>query len=94
VTKALFWITYLLDMSIIIPDDVLHSARLTEAEIRQELAVALFQKEKLSLGQASELAQMSAADFQHLLAARRISLHYDVGDLEADVATLRDSGRL
>ena len=32
--------------------------------------------------------------FQHLLASRQISLHYDVPELEADLQTLRDLGRL
>ena len=81
-------------MSIVIPDEVVQTARLTEAEVRQEVAVALFQRERLTLGQAAGLAGMSVADFQHLLAARQISLHYDIADLEADVATLRDAGRL
>ena len=75
-------------MSIVISDEVLQSARLTETEVRQELAVALFQKEKLTLGQASRSAGMSQWQFQHLLANRQIPVHYDVGELETDMQTV------
>ena len=50
-------------MSIVIPDEILQSTRLTAAEIIQELAIALFQREKLTLGQASRLASMSQWQF-------------------------------
>ena len=52
------------------------------------LAVALFQREKLTLGQASRLAAMNQWQFQQLLASRQIPLHYDVADFEADLQTL------
>lgn len=51
-------------MSIVIPEDLAHSARLMAAELLQELAVALFQREKLTLGQASRLAGMSQWQFR------------------------------
>ncbi|MBM3861847.1 MAG: UPF0175 family protein [Verrucomicrobia bacterium] len=81
-------------MSITIPDEVLESARLTAPEALQELAVALFQREKLTLGQASRFAGMDRLRFQHLLASRGIPLHYDVAELEADLQVLRETGRL
>lgn len=81
-------------MSITIPDDVLESAHLTAEEALQEMAVALFQREKLTLGQASRLAGMDRLRFQHLLASRGIPLHYDVPELEADLQVLRETGRL
>jgi predicted HTH domain antitoxin len=83
-----------LRMSVVVPDDILRSARMTEEELRQEIAVLLFQKEKLTLAQASRLAGMSRLQFQHLLASREIPVHYDVADLEEDLKTLRDTGRL
>lgn len=81
-------------MSLVIPDDILQATGLSEAELMQELAIVLFQKEKLTLGQASQLAQMSQIQFQHLLASRQIPVHYDVAELEADLQTLRELGRL
>lgn len=81
-------------MNIVIPDEVLQTTRMSEAELMQEIAVMLFQKEKLTLGQASNLAGMNQLAFQHLLASRQISVHYDVEDFEADLKTLRELGRL
>ncbi len=81
-------------MSLIIPDDVLHATRMTEEELKQEIAVLLFQKEKLTLGQASRLAGMSQLQFQHLLASRQIPVHYGVSELEEDLKTLKELGRL
>jgi predicted HTH domain antitoxin len=37
---------------------------------------------------------MSRLEFQHLLASRRIPVHYDVADFEQDIETLREVGRL
>ena len=80
-------------MSVIIPEEVLVAARMTEAELRQEIAVLLFQKEKLTLAQAARLAGMSRLRFQHLLASRQIPLHYDVAEFEEDMRTLEAMGR-
>lgn len=50
-------------MSLVIPDEILQATGLSEAELMQELAIVLFQKEKLTLGQASQLAQMPQLQF-------------------------------
>ncbi|MCA9979582.1 MAG: UPF0175 family protein [Anaerolineales bacterium] len=75
-------------MSIIISNQILQATHMSEGEILLELALLLYQKEKLSLGKASELAQMSRLQFQHLLASRQIPLNYDIAEFEADLATL------
>lgn len=77
-------------MSIVIADEIIQSARLTPAEVLQELALALFQREKLTLGQASRLAGISQWQFQQLLGSRNIPIHYDVADFEADLRTLEE----
>lgn len=76
------------------PNDLLFSTNMTQQEIATELAVALYQREKLSLGQAASLAGMGKIRFQHLLASRDIPLNLDVPDLEKDIANLRALGRL
>ncbi|MBW4487265.1 MAG: UPF0175 family protein [Trichocoleus desertorum ATA4-8-CV12] len=81
-------------MSIIIPDEILTATRMTESELKQEIAVLLFQKEKLTLAQANRLAGMHRVAFQHLLASRQIPVHYDVEDFEQDIKNLREMGRL
>jgi len=75
-------------MAQILPDDIVQATRMTEAELRQEIAVLLFQKEKLTLSRASSLAGMNRIQFQHLLASRQIPVHYDISDFEKDLETL------
>ena len=77
-----------------IPQDILDTARLTIDELKVELAVYLYADRRLSLGQARELAAMPLWTFRQLLASRRISPHYDVDDLDADVAVLSEMARL
>ena len=42
-------------MSVTISDEILSVTQMSEAELKQEIAIMLFQKEKLTLGQASNL---------------------------------------
>lgn len=75
-------------MGMVIPDDILQSARMTEDELRREIELLLFQKEKLTLGQAGRLAGMDLLQFQHLLAGHGIPVHYGVAEFEEDMKTL------
>lgn len=77
-----------------VPQDILDTARLTIDDLRIEIAVALYAQRRLSIGKARELAGMALWEFRQLLACRRISPHYDVAELDQDVATLRELGRL
>ena len=81
-------------ISIEIPREVLHAARMTPRDMRRELAIYLFQQGRLSFGKAREMAGMTAWAFQHLLAIKKIPVHYDVEDYEEDLATLKELGRL
>lgn len=65
-------------MPVTIPDEVLAADHLSEPELKQELAVTLFQQERLTLAQASRLAEMGQLAFQALLADRQIPIHYGV----------------
>ncbi len=81
-------------MGLVIPDEILQATHMSAIELKQEIAVLLFQKEKLTLGQASRFAGISQLQFQHLLASRQIPVHYDVAEFEEDLKTLRELGRL
>jgi predicted HTH domain antitoxin len=81
-------------MPITIPDEVLAAAHITEPELKQELAVTLFQRERLTLAQASRLAGPGQLAFQAILAEREIPIHYGVEEFHADLRTLRQMGRL
>lgn len=43
-------------MIVVIPDDVLTSARMSEAELKLEIAIMLFEQNKISIGKARRLA--------------------------------------
>jgi len=81
-------------ISIEIPREVLHAARMTPLDMRRELAIYLFQQGRLSFGKAREMAGMTVWAFQQLLASREIPVHYDVKDYEEDLRTLKELGRL
>lgn len=75
-------------------DDVLAWTNMSEQELATELAIALYQREKVTLEQAARLAKLDRIDFQHLLASRDLYLTLDVDDLEQDISLLRSHGRL
>ena len=79
-------------VSIKMSRDILDSARLTIPELKVELAVCLYAQGRLSTGKARELADMTLWEFRQLLALRRISPHYDIAELDEDMATLREMG--
>lgn len=81
-------------MSVIISDEILRTIHMTAGELMQEIAILLYQKEKLTLGRASQLTGMSQLQFQFLLASRQIPIHYDVAEFETDLKTLQEMGRL
>lgn len=80
-------------MSLVIPDELLQVSDMTAQELMQEIAIMLFQLEKISIGKAAEVSGMDRVSFQHLLASREIPMHYDVADFEHDLKTLRQLGR-
>jgi predicted HTH domain antitoxin len=82
------------DVSLTISDALLQAANMSEAELRQEIAVMLFQRDKLTLAQASQFAHMHRLQFQHLLASRQIPVHDDVAELLEDIQTLQRLGQL
>ena len=62
---------------------------ISEADLRRELAIVLYQREKLSLGRAAQLAGMKKFEFNALLADRGIPMHYGVEELKQDLVTAR-----
>lgn len=82
-------------MSVVIPDEIIQASQLTPNEFRQEIALYLFQTGHLTLGYASQLADMQPTAFRQLLKQRNIPLYsYDVEDFELDLKNLRELGRL
>lgn len=59
-------------MSVVISDDILQAAQISEAQLKREIAILLFQQKKLGLSKARELAETSLVEFQQELASRGI----------------------
>lgn len=82
-------------MSVIISDEILQASGLTPSDFRQEIALYMFQTGRLTLGYASQLADMHPNSFRQLLKEHNIPLYsYDVEDFELDLKNLRELGRL
>jgi len=64
------------------------ATRMSEQEIRRELAVHLYAQGKLSAGKARELAGMTVAEFQCLLGSRGIVVNYGAEDFRDDLDTI------
>ncbi len=79
-------------MSIEIPYEIAHAAKMTPEEMRRELAIHLFSIHKLSFGKAREMAGMTVCSFQQLLGSREISPHYDIAEYDEDLTTLSKLG--
>lgn len=73
-----------MQITIDLPDDI----QVTETDLRRELAIALFQKERITLGTASRIAGLHQIKFQRLIASHGICVHYDVDDLQQDLSSL------
>jgi predicted HTH domain antitoxin len=81
-------------MPVTISDEVLAAAHISEPELKREVALTLFHQERLTLAQASRLAEMTQLAFQALLADRRIPIHYGVEEFRQDLRSLGHTERL
>lgn len=75
-------------MSVVITDQVLQNAAMSEAQFRLELAVFLFEKQIFTLGKAAETAEVPQFQLQQELAKRQIPMSYDLEEYESDLDTL------
>ena len=80
-------------MPVTISDEVLMAAHISEPELEQEVALTLFQQERLTLAQASRFAEVSQFAFQSLLAERRIPIHYGIEEFHEDLLTIQQPER-
>ncbi len=72
-----------------IPEEIIVGIKIPEKDlektIKVELAVALYQRGYLSLGQARRIAGLSKSEFINELAKRKIERHYTEEDLKDDI---------
>lgn len=77
-----------------LPDNLGQSDTFNQSEWLREIAIALFQQERVTLGTASQIAGIHQMEFQQLIGSRGICIHYDVEEFEEDIQSLRDRGWL
>ena len=75
-------------MTVEISDQIINQSGVSGKEILLRAAIALFQEERLTLGQASQLAGLHQFEFQKELAARNIPIHYTEEQFHNDLRTI------
>ena len=76
-------------MPVVLSDEVLAEAGLTEQDARIEVACRLFDIGKLHLWPAAQLAEMSRGEFEAALMSRQIPVYRPtVQDIEDDLAAI------
>ena len=73
---------------LVISGEVLEKAEISGSDLLIEIAVYLYGKERLSIGQAKDLAGLDLVSFQKELAKRDVYLHYDINDYYSDLGNL------
>jgi predicted HTH domain antitoxin len=81
-------------MSILISDELLQAANMSDAELKTELAILLYQQKKLGLSKAREFAGVALIEFQQELARRHIPVFDDMTSLEVEISQLQSLGDL
>ncbi len=81
-------------MSVLISDEILQAAQISEQELQREVAILLYQQRKLGVGKARELAGMPLIEFQHELSRRGIAVQDDEVGFLAEVEQLKALGDL
>lgn len=76
-------------MSVVITDDILRLANMSEPEFKLELGIFLYIKNILTLGKASEFANLPQLIFQKKLSDRGINISYDEEEFDKDLAMIR-----
>ncbi|WP_124978527.1 UPF0175 family protein [Aphanothece sacrum] len=59
-------------MSLKLPTELLQTAQMTEAEMLKEIAIMLYQQQRIHLEQAAQISGMAIDDFYQLLIGRNL----------------------
>lgn len=81
-------------MSVVIPDDILEATKMTEDELKLEIAIMLYKQQTISSGKVRAWTGLTVLQFQNELAKRGLCINYDVEDFQSDVKTLHSLGLL
>ncbi|MEM6262374.1 MAG: UPF0175 family protein [Bacteroidota bacterium] len=76
-------------MSVIITDNILRQANMSASQFKLEVGLYLFEKGFLTMGKASEFAEVSQFEFQKTMNERGIPISYDEEEFEKDLQALK-----
>ena len=77
---------------LVISGQVLEELKLDSSELMIEIAVYLYDQEKLSMSQAKKLAGLTQIEFQKEISKRGVFIKYDIEDFKKDMDTLKRLG--
>lgn len=75
-----------------IPDQLLSGASYSAEKFKLDVAVMLYQKEVMSLARAAEWLGISRIAFQKVLHQSGTYLHYEISDLQEEMANFDKMG--
>jgi len=75
-------------VSIEVPDEIKIPEKDLERLVKVELALRLYQKGYVSLGQARRISNLSKWEFLELLSREKIPVNYDENELEKDLKVI------
>lgn len=81
-------------MIVELSDEIMQKANISELKLKTEFALFLYEKNILTLEQASKVADKDTLEFQLILGSRKIPIHYGVEDFENDLKTLKKLNRI
>ena len=75
-------------MSLVIPDELLQTAHISAADLKLEIAILLFQQEKITLRTASQFAGIDRLKFQQILGDRKAFTSSNPQDFQQNLSYL------
>jgi predicted HTH domain antitoxin len=79
-------------MNLQLESPVLDRLEISRSDLLVDMAVGLYMDRRVTLGQASDIADMPQSEFRCLLGRLGVSVQYDLDDFEHDLAVLRERG--
>ncbi|NET58413.1 MAG: UPF0175 family protein [Symploca sp. SIO2E6] len=81
-------------MEVVIPREIVAATKMSETQLKLEIALMLYKPEKISSGRACQWLGINLIEFRRELGQRGLTINYDVEDFESDLKTLGLLGRL
>lgn len=75
-----------------VTEDLIQLSGMNEQQLREELALWLYTKGKLSMGRAAKFCNTNRIQFMDLMAKNKLDINYSVEDFEQDLQTIQKLG--